>query len=224
LNVHMNTLHKLTGRARSILHIFTSLSVVLLNIGPLALPAGAATPSFKQVKASTPSSPQSSVATTFAQAQIAGDLNVVVVGWNQATGTVNAVTDSKGNVYQVAAPLARGTNLSQVVYYAKNIVAASAGANTVTVTFSAAATYADVRILEYAGLDTVSPLDVTAAASGTAANASSGAVTTHAASELLVGAGTTAGAFSAAGTSFTSRIITTDDDIAEDRNVTTAGS
>jgi len=160
----MNTLHKLTGRARSILHIFTSLSVVLLNIGPLALPAGAATPSFKQVKASTPSSPQSSVATTFAQAQIAGDLNVVVVGWNQATGTVNAVTDSKGNVYQVAAPLARGTNLSQVVYYAKNIVAASAGANTVTVTFSAAATYADVRILEYAGLDTVSPLDVTAAA------------------------------------------------------------
>jgi hypothetical protein len=69
------------------------------------------------------------------------------------------------------------------------------------------------------------PLDATASASGSSASASSGSVTTTAARELIFGAGITIGGFGAAGTNFTSRIITSPDlDIAEDRFVTTAGS
>jgi hypothetical protein len=55
--------------------------------------------------------------------------------------------------------------------------------------------------------------------------ANSGAATTTASRTLIFGAGTTSGGFSAAGSGFTSRIITQPDlDIAEDKLVTTAGS
>lgn len=40
---------------------------------------------------------------------------------------------------------------TQLIYYATRIKAASAGANTVTVTFSTGAAYPDVRIAEYSG-------------------------------------------------------------------------
>ncbi|WP_197081956.1 IPT/TIG domain-containing protein, partial [Silvibacterium bohemicum] len=88
--------------------------------------------------------------------------------------------------------------------------------------FSQAASYPDIRILEYRG---VTALDVTAGASGSSATASSGAATTTSANELIFGADLVATATAAAGSGFTSRIITTpDEDIAEDKTVTTAGS
>jgi glucose/arabinose dehydrogenase/PKD repeat protein len=184
-----------------------------------------ATPAFVQVNAATPQTPKSLVTTTFSQAQTAGNLNAVVVGWNEASGNISSVSDSAGNLYQVAAPTVRGSGLSQAVYYARNVAAAGAGANTVTVVFDRAVDYADVRILEYAGLDQANPLDVTRSAAGTASTASSGAATTTAARALLLGAGTTSGSFNGPGTGFTVRVITTPDaDIAEDRNVTAAGS
>ena len=43
-----------------------------------------------------------SVAVTYTAAQSAGDLNVVVVGWNDATTTVSSVTDTSGNTYTLA--------------------------------------------------------------------------------------------------------------------------
>ena len=115
-----------------------------------------------------------------------------------------------------------GTGIRQAIYYAKNI---AAGSNTVTVSFNQAAAFVDVRILEYSGLDTASPLDVTAGAAGSGTSANSGAATTTTANELIFGAGITASAFTAAGTGFTTRIITNPDgDIAEDRSVTATGS
>ena len=99
-----------------------------------------------------------------AKTQVAGDLNAVVVGWNEAAGNVSSVTDSAGNAYQLAAPTVRGSGLSQAVYYAKSIGGAAAGANTVTVKFDKAVTFADIRILEYGGLDRTSPLDVSRSA------------------------------------------------------------
>ena len=71
----------------------------------------------------------------------------------------NVVTNSAGNVYQLAVPTARGSGISQAIYYAKNIKAATAGANTVTVTFNTATPFVDVRAVEYSGLDLVNPLD-----------------------------------------------------------------
>ncbi len=131
--------------------------------------SGPAMISFVQVKSAVPSS-GSSVAVPFTAAQTAGNLNVVVVGWNDTTRTVTNVTDSRGNTYvRAVGPTAVSGALSQSIYYAKNIVGAAAGANTVTVQFSGSAYYPDIRILEYSGLDLTNPLDVTAAATGSTA-------------------------------------------------------
>ena len=94
--------------------------------------------------------------------------------------------DSAGNTYSLAIGPTSGTGLQQSIYYAANI---AGGSNTVTVTFSQAAAYPDVRILEYRGVTT---LDVTAGASGSSASASSGAATTTSANELIFGADTVA--------------------------------
>ncbi|QEL25118.1 PKD domain-containing protein [Bosea sp. F3-2] len=180
---------------------------------------------FVQVSAATPQTNQTQVPVTYAGAQVAGDTNILVIGWNNTTSNISSVTDSAGNVYQLAVPTARGSGISQAIYYAKNIKAAAAGTNTVTVTFNASTQFVDVRALEYSGLDPVNPFDAGASASGTSNSANSGAVSTTAARELIVGAGTTTGGFSAAGSGFTTRIITSPDlDIAEDRFVTTTGS
>ena len=148
-----------------------------------------------------------------------------MIGWDNATSNITSITNSAGNVYQLASPIVRANGISQAIYYAKNIKASAAGANTVTVTFDRATQYVDLRALEYSGLDLVNPLDTSASASGTSNSANSGAVTTNVAHELILGAGTTAGGFSGAGAGFTTRIITSPDlDIAEDRFVTTTGS
>ena len=155
-----------------------------------AIPGAASTTiTYVQSADSDPQSPQASVPVTFAAAQTAGDLNVVVVGWNDTTATVNTVTDKSGNTYTLAVgPTIQSGLASQSIYYAKNIVAAAAGANIVTVTFSTAAVFPDIRILEYSGADPNNPVDVTAAASGNSASANSGAVTTTTATDLLFGA------------------------------------
>src|SRR5208282_1646272 len=175
--------------------------------------------SFTQVASATPQSPTASVPVSYPGAQTAGDLNVVVVGWNDATATVQSVKDSAGNNYSLAIGPTSGTGLQQSIYYAANIVG---GSNTVTVTFSVAAAYPDIRILEYRG---VTALDVTAGASGSSTAANSGAATTTSAHELIFGANTVSTGNATVGSGFTSRIITTPDgDLAEDMIVTTAGS
>src|SRR5215831_4554252 len=98
------------------------------------------------------------------------------------------------------------------------------GQPAVTATFNKVASYPDVRILEYNGLDANGPLDATAAAAGNSNSASSGTATTTSSNELIFGAGTTAGGFSGAGAGFTVRLITNDVDIAEDKVVSTNGS
>jgi Domain of unknown function (DUF1929)/Bacterial Ig domain/Glyoxal oxidase N-terminus len=160
-------------------------------------------------------------------AQVAGDLNVVIVGWNNTTATVNSITDSKGNAYQLAVgPTLLTGALSQSIYYAPKI---AAGTNTVTVKFSPAAAYPDVRILEYSGISSTNPLDGTSGGTESiplvSYGSSSGTVTTTNAVDLLVAANTVQTATTAAGPNFTSRMITSPDlDIAEDRVVYAAGS
>jgi hypothetical protein len=163
----------------------------------------------------------SSIAATYSHPELAADLNVVVVGWGDTTSSISSVTDSLGNIYIRAVGPTRNTALQQSIYYAKNIIG---GSNTVTVTFNQAATYPDVRILEYTGASATSPLDVTAAAAGTGKSATSGAAVITSPNELIFGAGTSATNFSAAGSGFTSRIINIFGDIAEDKQVNSTGS
>jgi hypothetical protein len=185
-----------------------------------------ATISFVQQNSSDPQSAQTTVTVPYTLAQTAGNLNVVIVGWNDATHTVSSVTDSKGNVYVLAVgPTVQSGTATQSIYYAKNIAAATAGSNTVTVTFNAAAAFPDIRIAEYAGIDPVNPVDGSIAAQGSTASSSSGAFTTTNANDLLVAANVVQTLTTGAGTGFTSRGITSPDgDILEDRIVTATGS
>ena len=181
---------------------------------------------FVQVNAATPQTNQSTVTITYTSAQVAGDTNILAIGWNNATSNITSVTDSAGNVYQLAVPTARGSGLSQAIYYANNIKAAAAGTNTVTVTFSASTPFIDIRALEYSGLDPVNPFDVGTSASGSGTSANSGPVTTTAAGALIFGAGMTTGVLlvrrglTLSAASLPRRTA----DIAEDRLVTTTGS
>jgi len=134
-----------------------------------AVALSAATITYVQGNSATPQTSQTSVTVTFTAAQAAGDLNVVAVGWNDSTATVTKVADTSGNIYTPAVgPTIQSGVATQSIYYAKSILPAAAGANIVTVTFSTAAVSPDIRILEYAGADPNSPVDVTAAATGTA--------------------------------------------------------
>ncbi len=212
-----STLHVRLGRSLALLAFLTA----GISGGTLAVPIA-----FVQSNSATPQSPQTTVTVTYTAAQTLGNLNVVIVGWNDSTSIVGSVTDSRGNTYALAAaPVVQSATASQAIYYAKNISAAAAGANSVTVTFSVAAAFPDIRIAEYSGLDAVNPLDVSAGAQGTtSATSNSGPATTTSASDLLVGANLVQSTTNGAGTGYTSRVITGDGDILEDRVVTVTGS
>ncbi|MGC1265311.1 MAG: IPT/TIG domain-containing protein [Candidatus Acidiferrum sp.] len=196
-------------------------------VGDYTIASQTGTISFVQVNSATPQSPETTVSIPYSAPQFAGDLNIVVVGWNDVSHTVSSVTDSAGNKYSVAVPTTQNSagSLSQTIYYAKNIPAATAGANTVTVTFSGATAYPDIRILEYSGASLTSPIDVTATGTGNSTGSTTGAATTTNANDLLFAANMVTTGTGGAGAGFTSRIITTPDgDIAEDRLVTATGS
>jgi chitodextrinase len=151
----------------------------------------ASTGAYVQGNSTTSTSPMSSIATTFNSAQFNGDLNIVVVDWQQGL-TVSGITDLSGNTYHLAIGPTNdgGVSGSQSLYYAANIAAASAGANTVTVTFSgSSASGGGLRAVEYSGIATSSPLDVAGAAvcSGSTNLCSSGSITTANAADLIVG-------------------------------------
>ena len=91
----------------------------------------AAGPAFVQVVAAQPQTNQITVTVTYTKAQAAGDTNVLAIGWGDVTSNIAKVSDSSGNTYAVAAPTVHGSVQSQAIYYAPNIKAAAAGANTV---------------------------------------------------------------------------------------------
>ncbi len=198
----------------------------VIVVAAFARDARAQTIAFIQSSYSTPQSASTTVNVSYAAAQTAGNVNIVVVGWNDATAHVQSVTDTKGNAYTLAVgPTVRTTVATQSIYYAKNIMAAAAGANAVRITFDRAAAFVDVRIAEYRGLDQAAPLDVTAANTGSSTAADSGAATTRFANELIVGANLVMSHTTGPGAGFTSRVITSPDgDILEDRIVTATGS
>ena len=183
---------------------------------------------FIQASSSASPVPATTVSVPYAGAQIAGHLNVVVVGWRDATAQVQAITDAAGNLYQLAVGPTVGPAVgTQAVYYAAGIGAGTGtpGGNVVTVTFTATPTLPDVRVAEYAGIDPLQPVDATAAAQGAGLTSDSGAVTTTFATDLLVGANLLAGAATTApGPGYTTRLLSAPGNLLEEQGVTTAGS
>jgi len=80
------------------------------------------------------------IACLWASAQTAGDLLMCVGAWPDASTTVSSIADTKTNTYTQVPTISPkvGTALTQVAYYAQNIVAATASANTTTMTLSGA--------------------------------------------------------------------------------------
>jgi hypothetical protein len=210
---------------RFLLNRAISLSMFLLVVATVTRAQSSAI-AYVQSNSADPQIPQSTVTVPYAAAQTAGNLNVVIVGWNDSTARVLTVADTRGNAYVLAVgPTVQTGTATQAIYYAKNIAGAAANANTVTVTFSTAAVFPDIRIAEYSGLDLLNPLDVSIGAQGSSATSNSGAVTTTNANDLLVGANLVQTSSTGPGTSFTNRVITfPDGDILEDRVVTATGS
>ncbi len=182
--------------------------LVAAALGFLSLPlststahAAAATPTFKQVRAKEiTSGTDNSLA--FNSANTAGNLIVVYLVWTN-TGSVSSVTDTRGNSYASVGTRKEwgaSSNMSSQVFYAKNI---AAGANTVRATFTTAITsWGDMYIHEYSGIDKGDPLDVSAAANGTATAMNSGSATTTNANDLIFGAGASASTVNQAGHRF----------------------
>src|ERR1700730_1852621 len=124
--------------------------VAIASSPPAGVLFAASSVTFVQSNSADPQSPQTTVSVKYLAAQKAGDLNVVVVGWNDSTSTVASVSDSSHNTYALAVgPTVLSGFGSQSIYYAQNIVAAAAGANTFTVTFATPAAFPDIRVLEY---------------------------------------------------------------------------
>jgi len=152
----------------------------------------------------------------------AGNLIVVYAIWGN-TGSAT-ISDSNGNAYVPVAPAqawGNGNPWRSQVFYAKNI---AGGANTVTATFGSSITsFGAIYIHEYSGLDRTSPLDTTAAATGSPGAMNSGSATTTNAADLIFGAGASSNTVTAAGSGFTSR-LTDFGNRTEDKNVSSAGS
>jgi len=182
-------------------------------------------PRFVQGNYSVAQGPSVVITVPYARAQAAQDLNVVVVGWNDTTARVTSVTDTQGNIYQLAiGPTQISGAASQAIFYAPGIVAANAGANSVTITFSTPAVDPDVRILDFSGIDPITPLDGATGATGISQYSNSGILATQNASDILVAGNYVETGTNAAGRGFTIRVIApTGADICEDRVVTAAG-
>src|SRR5206468_622930 len=90
-----------------------------------SIPTAHAAVTFTQANYAVAQTPQSTVTVPYTASQIAGDLNVVIVGWGDATAQVVSVTDTRGNSYQLAVgPTRRASAASQSIYYAKSILSA----------------------------------------------------------------------------------------------------
>ena len=196
--------------------------VLVLETNPPAGPLDPSFPSFVQQNYATPQTPQTQVSASYTTPQIAGNANIVAIGWIDGTASISTVVDSTGNTYQAAVPAQRGTGISQAIYYASNI---KGGSNTVTVTFNQPASYVDLRVVEYSGLSPVNPFDAGASAAGNSSAPNSGPVTIQGPNELIFGAGVTSNLYTAAGAGFTLRVITSPTgDIAEDELAASPGT
>ncbi len=126
----------------------------------------------------------SSAALAYSASNQAGDLLLCYIESYGGSGTISSVTDSNGNTWSpVFNSSSNNFNQPVALFYAYN---ASAGANTVTVHFTAGVSTGGVYVYEYSGvLSTANPLDVAAVNSIASATAISVSVNTSASGDLL---------------------------------------
>ncbi len=157
----------------------------------------------------------------FPNAQRAGDLDVVMIGWYK-DGTITSVTDTNGNAYALAIgpTMTAAYTESQAIYYACGI---AAGKSSVTVTFASSGQDPDIRIAEYSGVGATGCLDTAVANTGSGTAVDSGPITVSA-NELLVAADKVYYITTVGDPSYATRVISGFGDIVEDREPTASGT
>lgn len=203
----------------ALLNIFTCIYAQTFIQAPLALsitPGALPSRYIQNINSGVPAGSNQFQTVVFSLAQTAGNLNVVVLTFSDAspalTATVDSVVDSAGNTYTAAIPLfsrynaAAGVTLGLAVYYAPNIVNSNVGDNTVTVTLTGSEPNFAIDAFEYFGPDLVAPLDRTRTNSGdiqtTTAMTSLVASATTFPNEVVLGIGASLTGVSAEGSGF----------------------
>ncbi len=163
---------------------------------------------------------------TLALPQQAGDLIVMMIGSSSMVSVVG-VTDTAGDTFQRAGMTMSSTSLAQTVYYAQDI-AATSGANTISISYSAVDTTPDVRVAEYSGVATTGVLDVAAGAVGAGSGSDlamdTGEITTTYQRDLLVAGSFVGGLTTKADPTFTPRVVSDGGNLLEDRVVDGVGA
>jgi|GEM_PF-6503273 hypothetical protein len=138
-------------------------------------------------KVSNISSGATSISAVLPSSVTSGDLIIVSVSGWPSNGTVT-VSDSLSNAYVPAGnmPLTSGGAFS-AIYYAKNV---KAGSDTITFGTGVGGTQLSFVAAEFSGIDTASPLDTQASATGSSNAPTTGNMTPALMGELIIGAGT----------------------------------
>ena len=175
--------------------------------------------SFVQATAKSSSAAGKSLALSFSSNTTAG--NLILIGFDFDPNAVpSSVTDSQGNLFTpVGEQLTSPGGARSRVYFAQSI---NGGPDTVTVNLSANSAWIELYLSEYSGVDTVSPLDAQAGASGSSSTVSSGNASTSQAGDLIYGYCVGDWACTV-GSGFAAR-STFDNNLIEDRTVGNAGS
>jgi len=162
--------------------------------------------------------------------QTAGNCNIIYIIHADNTLVVSSVTDTSGNVYsEIVTPysyVGAIETVTHTIWAAPNIVAAAAGANTVTVTLSGTSVVLEVIAAEYYGVKTSLPLvdkQGSAGSDSTTSITSSSFATTQA-TELILGLAVMVDGTPAAGSGFTLRLTAGANTMTEDRYVTSTGT
>jgi hypothetical protein len=133
---------------------------------------------------------QNPVQITLPGLSTAGDLYVLSFLYDSQTITYSSITDSQGNTYtSVAGPTSLGGWGRSYTFYAKNI---AGGSQPVTATIYLSGTppsVFDVFLSEYAGVDTISPLDQQSTGTGNGQPMDSGAKFVAKVPQLIYGFG-----------------------------------
>ena len=125
------------------------------------------------------------VTATFAKAQTAGDLNVVAIGWNDATAHITSVTVSVGNPYTLAVGPDRAKRNGDPGHLLRQNIAPRRQTATPSPWFLTPRPHcARIRVRQYSRIDPTNPVDVVAAAQGTGTLSNSGSATTTNANDL----------------------------------------
>jgi hypothetical protein len=162
----------------------------------------------------------SNVTVSLTQAQGAGDFTIVVASWYTPGATLQAMSDTVIDSYELAVEISDGT-ITERVYYCANSKASAV--NIIAAQWDMNVLNPELRVVSYRGLAANNPVDKTATAVGNGSTASVGPVSTTHAHELLFAADVASNSTNGPGTGYTQEVLYVGD-LVEDRVVPAMGS